>query len=695
MELNFNNPLRNLSDHDLPFLWRASEWYLDVANKGYRVSAVNGKQITVCENVKNKSWLTTTLKIISYVNIILPLIACLIKYCYRKQYNFNVDSSEIEAASKKTHDSGIQPSGQQFQKIPSGLLTIDLPHQPAQRSIQQEPQEKEKANPQLDSASLEAAKTDRLLRFKQVFTDNCDLKLFRDQIPISSLVSILNEGSVDFNELFFNLDKGQYSYEPSKRGVSLLAYVIRRCTIRLEDDGDRVLTLLLKKGLKVNMQDHHEVETILFFFDPIIRPYNNYKETFQLFLRAGFDPTFILPEKMWDRMRMEDRCFQIHALRSDINLKVMLAYHGFFDVNDHNSIRDKNSFFGFSDSDFEIAIRLREQMLDKLQSHVPPKERKKSNELSADERIQLAELCYKTQAQRDSLQNGKGDKELHERVEIHKKFKQACLDGKFEQAKKLLSHDIDIDGLTVEVENKKNFPLVNFACMTGNTKLLKFLIDNGAHLNIGDDTSRRSWLPPILDSAIYPIPNKKEIITLLVKAKADPNERLGEVVWSRYLLDRLSKITKTNDRLTVFKNLLLAGFDINLNIGRIDSQYSLLDSSISRIEALDTNAQTEGAELSKLLIYLSITMRDDLKNTLRNLSTSLYPKYSTELYASVSSAKERYDRVYSLWLKEKLAKEPSLKKLSTDLINIIGDMTEEIELTPDQRIEIAEKCRSD
>jgi hypothetical protein len=439
------------------------------------------------------------------------------------------------------------------------------------------------------------------------------------------------------------------------------------------------------------MQDPNQVEVIMAYLNSIpSQKKENRTIIFKALLQAGFDPTVPLPKN--DTGWLSSTNFLIYISRVN-DYPEILAYHGFYDVNDHY----KTMSGSIASEKLEQAIRLREQMLDKMQRHVPVKGRKKTTDLTVQERFQLSELCSKTQLLRDALQ-GKfsghdkelQDKELHERIEIHKKFKQACLDGNLEQAKQLLSHDIDIDGLSVEKGDKKNFPLVNYACMTGNVKLLQLLIDNGAHLNIGHDVvdfSEPSWLPPIFDSAIYSIPNKQEIIALLIKAQADPNERFGQNIWSGCIVSRLTE-TETDEMFTVLKYLLSAGLDINKNLGT-SLTYSLLNSTIRYLNSANPATRKKGVELSKLLIYLGINMSEESKNELKRLSDT--PDELSELLTTVLSAKKRYDQIYSQWLKKHLEEESSLKKLSTDLINIISDMSE-IALTPKQRIEIAEKC---
>lgn len=83
-------PLVNFTQHRLPFLWQASEWYFTVRKKAYRVKAVDGKTIQL-EKCKIKNvFPLTLLKVISYATVILPLIALIIRTHYRKQYTFEI-----------------------------------------------------------------------------------------------------------------------------------------------------------------------------------------------------------------------------------------------------------------------------------------------------------------------------------------------------------------------------------------------------------------------------------------------------------------------------------------------------------------------------------------------------------------------------------------------------------------------------
>lgn len=82
--------INGMKDFGLSILWQASENYLDIGKKANQIHSVSDRIITITPSSHKAKWIHTVLKIISYITVILPLIALIIKAVYRKKYAIEI-----------------------------------------------------------------------------------------------------------------------------------------------------------------------------------------------------------------------------------------------------------------------------------------------------------------------------------------------------------------------------------------------------------------------------------------------------------------------------------------------------------------------------------------------------------------------------------------------------------------------------
>jgi hypothetical protein len=118
------------SCHKMPCLWQASEWYLDRGGNGYSVSVINDTVIKMSKNTKKENFFLTVLKVVSYITLIFPLLALIIKTIYRKHYQYEVGVANFRDNLQTLLES---------HKKPVSLAQGSIPHlsasQPAVSSI--------------------------------------------------------------------------------------------------------------------------------------------------------------------------------------------------------------------------------------------------------------------------------------------------------------------------------------------------------------------------------------------------------------------------------------------------------------------------------------------------------------------------------------------------------------------------------
>lgn len=88
MTLSLHTPLYGLQEAGLSSLWEAAEAYLTLGSQKYKVVSLKYKAMALeCVDVPHNIWLTAV-KVISYVIIVLPLCALLVKVIYRSKYTW-------------------------------------------------------------------------------------------------------------------------------------------------------------------------------------------------------------------------------------------------------------------------------------------------------------------------------------------------------------------------------------------------------------------------------------------------------------------------------------------------------------------------------------------------------------------------------------------------------------------------------
>lgn len=81
-----NGSLSGLSKNSC--LWQTAEWYLS-SGKNYKVKAINSYHLTLESHNKKENILIKIIRKISYLTIILPLIAAVICRYHRRKYTFD------------------------------------------------------------------------------------------------------------------------------------------------------------------------------------------------------------------------------------------------------------------------------------------------------------------------------------------------------------------------------------------------------------------------------------------------------------------------------------------------------------------------------------------------------------------------------------------------------------------------------
>lgn len=79
--------LNGLQKFGLSSLWQVSEDYLSVGKTVNQVSSVENRKVCVTSATNQTPLIRTIVKIVSYLTLILPLLALIIKSIYRKNYN--------------------------------------------------------------------------------------------------------------------------------------------------------------------------------------------------------------------------------------------------------------------------------------------------------------------------------------------------------------------------------------------------------------------------------------------------------------------------------------------------------------------------------------------------------------------------------------------------------------------------------
>jgi hypothetical protein len=525
-------------------------------------------------------------------------------------------------------------------------------------------------------------------RFKRMnrFARECMKPEVMKGTDFSTLDSILKEGPIDLNAIRINC---------FFRKSSLLNYIMD------EKANESLIVYLFSKGHKLNKQEAEAWGTAKYLVPDRNEGMSRcHPDILEQFLKEGFDINFKFFYDPWTAGK--PLLFRA-ALKEDYLAAQTLVFYG-------ADGKDDESIFRKVDRDYfstvvANAFRLREEMLEKMQKHLPLEERKQYKDLSISERIQLAKLCQKSARFRDCyesvLKGGSGaeqfghiEPELKERVALHDKFAQACLGGNFEEAENLLSQDIDINAnlilnpMASKYYGGECYPLLNYACYMGDVKLVQFLLKHGADPNIGGGYTLR-WFPPLIELSYLPIKNKAEIRDLLLKAGGNPNEKFAcnhwlhdaTVTWNFIRADLGNMGTMVND-------LILSGVDINLP-DKIQKQ-TLSDYVLELLSGYNSDDDFEKRmKLMELLIFYGAKIGE---SNLKKIN-------GNEKLKPLLKAIRIHDEAQREFLKEgyKARNEylkgiEALKRLSGDLLNIIDGYYGENELTPLELVEVANRC---
>jgi ankyrin repeat protein len=517
---------------------------------------------------------------------------------------------------------------------------------------------------------------DRQKRFEEaVFSVDafvCDISKFEE---------ILKEGPVDLNAI-------------SHYGKSILEHAMRGAP------DEKLLFFLLRNGAKFNMQSEREVITLMSLLVPDSggrRSFGDFRlndETLALFLRGGFDFNVALPEKneYGSKIRPKEETSLLRRAmhKRDYDAIKLLVRHGVGEL-DAASLTEFDGHYGYDV--LKEQLKLRKEMFENMQQKLPPYKRKTSyKELSIDEREQLAKLCNETGAFRFACDawDSRYDHErepFKEKFALHEKFMEACLNGRFEEAEKMLPQGIDLNArfITHPVHGLQRYPLLNHACRLGKVEAVKFLIDHGVKFDIGPDSPHAGWLPPILECAVNPIPNKPAILNLLKEHGANPNAE--GILWEnqeqlRYVV--VEKLKK-EDLPGAFRSLTEIGWDINVR----DKQGRTMLENILLHPPYDLWTDRR-IQLVRLLISYGATIDDKILKQVGN----------PEVLAAANNAKKIYDEVNREFFKEKeLDKKvkaeiaDAIPKFSLDVAGFTGDFVDDIALTQAaDKLEVANRC---
>lgn len=359
-------------------------------------------------------------------------------------------------------------------------------------------------------------KIDRQDRFVKACMEPC----VRDGSDLSSLESILKEGPVDFDAVQIPI------YENTVFSLQLYAASSKA-------PNDRLLTFLLQKGMPITNED-----TAIHYLFTYKREHGVWKtDLLEAFLRNGLNLNAPIEKILFRYPNLGQKLIMDTLQENQYSEMRDFVFHGAGFMDSDNILRGTAQLrllpeeFDKRCKELKEAFRLRDEMLEKMQKELHPKERKAYGDLSVAEREKLAHLCHETYNFRIAFQQPslKVEKELEDRRVVHSAFITACLDGKLEEAEKLLSQDIDINANLIAIPSldEEHYPLLNHACMLGKVELVDFLLKHGAKFNIGSDRTTPLWLPPYWNvlSPIYQISKRfwlscsKPVLILMKRAQ--------------------------------------------------------------------------------------------------------------------------------------------------------------------------------
>ncbi len=119
------------SDQAQSKIWMISEKYLQISNTYYAIHRIRGKKVSVCKKV-DAHHLTTLkiLKFVSFLTLIPPFIALIIRTAYRHRYNFRIKEEAANPKVDKVSKNVIAPVKENM--IPKNDEIIPLKNEQAE-----------------------------------------------------------------------------------------------------------------------------------------------------------------------------------------------------------------------------------------------------------------------------------------------------------------------------------------------------------------------------------------------------------------------------------------------------------------------------------------------------------------------------------------------------------------------------------
>lgn len=116
--------LTGLPESSLSSLWQASENYLNHSKDTMKVVSVCDKTIVVTPASHKIPLILTILKIVSYMTILLPVLALIIRSCFRKRFTVEVQSIPSKPASRAKVDLDPDPNAKPFDESAYSLNDV-------------------------------------------------------------------------------------------------------------------------------------------------------------------------------------------------------------------------------------------------------------------------------------------------------------------------------------------------------------------------------------------------------------------------------------------------------------------------------------------------------------------------------------------------------------------------------------------
>jgi hypothetical protein len=192
------------------------------------------------------------------------------------------------------------------------------------------------------------------------------------------------------------------------------------------------------------------------------------------------------------------------------------------------------------------------------------------------------------------------------------------------------------------------------------------------------------------------VPNKSQIMNLLIKAGANPNEKFANMYYAAMPHFQIA-FQNSGSKRVMLQDLILCGMDINVykpgNPYDGDTLFEIFFNRLREDEGSRSFSQ-EDVNTAKLLIFHGAKIKPGHLFVINEVpkfkpladAIKLYWQMQLEMQPIFLEQQHKF-------LNEQLKEVDVLKRLSLDLINIIGGYGyPNTELTPQQRIALADRC---